>query len=177
MKGERVILRKVRDGDVADRQFLGRHPEVLRGFGIIAESFKPMTIEEAETWVKKLSTHPSAWVIEHDGKFIGEVRLDGIDEHDKRASLAIGIYDPKLLGIGLGSEAIRLCLNYAFDVINLHRISARVLASNERAIRCYQKCGFVEEGREREAALINGNWQDDLIMGVLNKNNGAPLSP
>ena len=171
MKGERVILRKVRAGDIRDRQQLGRYPEVVRGFGIILNSFESITAEESEAWVSKLANHPNAWVIEYSNKLIGEVRLDGIDEHDKRASLAIGIYDPQLLGIGLGSEAIRLCLNHAFDVLNLHRISARVLASNERAIRCYQKCGFVEEGREREAALINGQWQDDLIMGMLNKSN------
>ena len=43
----------------------------------------------------------------------------------------------------------------------------RVLAYNERAIRCYLSCGFVEEGRERESALVDGERYDDLIMGVL----------
>ena len=43
----------------------------------------------------------------------------------------------------------------------------RVLAINERAIACYRRCGFVEEGREREAARIGDEWHDDIIMGIL----------
>jgi RimJ/RimL family protein N-acetyltransferase len=42
-----------------------------------------------------------------------------------------------------------------------------VLAYNERAIRAYQKCGFVVEGRERETAFVDGKWHDDLMMGLL----------
>ena len=48
-------------------------------------------------------------------------------------------------------------------------MSVRVLASNARAIACYRKCGFLEEGREREAAFVEGGWQDDLIMGLLDR--------
>jgi hypothetical protein len=44
----------------------------------------------------------------------------------------------------------------------------RVLSSNARAIACYRKCGFVEEGREREAAFAGSTWQDD-VMGLLDR--------
>jgi RimJ/RimL family protein N-acetyltransferase len=84
-----------------------------------------------------------------------------------RASLAVGIDDKGRLGAGLGCEAIRLVLLYAFEVLNLHRVSVRAVAYNARALRAYQKCGFVEEGREREAALVDGKWHDDVIMGIL----------
>ncbi|KQQ13634.1 hypothetical protein ASF53_11720 [Methylobacterium sp. Leaf123] len=43
------------------------------------------------------------------------------------------------------------------------------LASNAHAVACYRKCGFIEEGREREAAFVGGAWQDDLIMGILDR--------
>jgi RimJ/RimL family protein N-acetyltransferase len=42
-----------------------------------------------------------------------------------------------------------------------------VLAYNKRAIRAYEKCGFVIEGREREAAFVDGAWHDDVMMGLL----------
>jgi RimJ/RimL family protein N-acetyltransferase len=51
--------------------------------------------------------------------------------------------------------------------LGLHRVSVRVVAYNERAIQAYKKCGFRIEGREREAALVDGVWHDDVIMGVL----------
>ncbi len=56
----------------------------------------------------------------------------------------------------------------------VRRPSGSVLASNGRAIACYHKCGFREEGREREAAWVNGAWQDDIIMGVLDREFGRP---
>jgi RimJ/RimL family protein N-acetyltransferase len=52
-------------------------------------------------------------------------------------------------------------------VLNLHRISARVLDYNTRAIRAYETCGFVVEGRERESAHVDGKWHDDVMMGLL----------
>lgn len=87
---------------------------------------------------------------------------------DRRAALAIGIEDPAYLGKAYGAEAIRLALTFAFER-GLHRISLRVLASNARAVACYRKCGFIEEGRERETAFVEGSWQDDLIMGLLDR--------
>jgi RimJ/RimL family protein N-acetyltransferase len=85
----------------------------------------------------------------------------------RRASLAVGIEDKSQLGIGLGTEAIALVLEYAFRVLKLHRLSVRVIEYNARAIRAYRKCGFVVEGTEREAALVDGIWHDDIMMGML----------
>jgi RimJ/RimL family protein N-acetyltransferase len=109
-----------------------------------------------------------AWIIEA-GSLIGEIRLDRVNWRDRRASLAIGIEDASQLGKGLGSEAIALALGYAFNVLGLHRVSVRVVDYNLRAIRAYQKCGFVVEGREREAAFVDGIWHDDLMMGILDR--------
>jgi RimJ/RimL family protein N-acetyltransferase len=68
---------------------------------------------------------------------------------------------------GYGTEAMKLVLAHGFDDMQLHRIELRVLARNKRAIRAYEKCGFVYEGTKREAALIDGEWFDDLMMAVL----------
>lgn len=113
-------------------------------------------------------------MIETD-RLIGDVRLDRIDMQDKRASLAIGILDQECLGKGLGTEVIMLVLGHAFRDLKLHRISIRVLSYNARALRCYQKCGFLIEGRERETAFINGQWYDDFIMGLLEHEFKPPL--
>ncbi|WP_437406761.1 GNAT family N-acetyltransferase [Sinorhizobium meliloti] len=105
---------------------------IVRRFDLVSSS---RYIEEKEY----------AWVIDA-GRFIGHLRFHSIDRQDERAALAIGIDDPAYLGRGFGTEAIRLALMHAFST-GLHRISLRVLASNTRAIACYRKCGFVEEGR------------------------------
>nr|WP_309546968.1 GNAT family protein [Rhizobium rhizogenes]QCL10562.1 acetyltransferase family protein [Rhizobium rhizogenes] len=64
---------------------------------------------------------------------------------------------------------IRLLLQYAFAELNLHRIGIRALAYNQRAIRGYKKCGFVIEGREREAAFVTRAWHDEVMMGIVER--------
>lgn len=166
--GPRIRLRQPRSDDVEARLALGRDPEIVRMFGgDISRPLPPLTAGEVVRWLDGLGAHPHAWVVEHEGRLLGEARLDGLDERDARARLAVGLYDPAKLGIGLGREAVHLVLEHAFEGLNLHRVDLRVLAYNVRAIRCYQGCGFVVEGREREAALIDGVRHDDLIMGML----------
>jgi RimJ/RimL family protein N-acetyltransferase len=166
LKGDRVTLRPARPGDLEARLRLGNDPEIHRLFGGSAADLRPLTREDAEAWLAGLVANPYAWVIEAEN-FIGEIRLDKLDTIDRRATLAIGIVDPAALGLGYGTEAIGLLLGHAFDALGLHRVGLRVLAYNERAIRAYARCGFVVEGRERESALVDGAWHDDIMMGLL----------
>jgi [ribosomal protein S5]-alanine N-acetyltransferase len=169
LSGHCVTLRAPKPEDTADRLILGQSPEIVRMFGGDPGAIRPLTEAAAKMWVDRLAEHPCAWMVEHEGRMLGEIRLDAVDNHDRRAQLAVGLYDPAKLGMGLGREAIRLALKHAFDNLGLHRIGVRVLAYNIRAIRCYSACGFIEEGREREAALVAGEWHDDIIMGLLSR--------
>lgn len=68
---------------------------------------------------------------------------------------------------GLGTEALRLALRYAFDDLELHKVYLRVLEYNLRARRAYEKCGFVVEGYLREEMRVDGAWHTLLYMGLL----------
>lgn len=96
--------------DADARVALGTDPEIAEMFGIGRDNLRPLMKEDAARWVNKLSEHPYAWAIENDGSFIGEIRLDRVDIQDRRASMAIGIYDKASLGRGLGGCAIKLVL-------------------------------------------------------------------
>ncbi|WP_425051570.1 GNAT family N-acetyltransferase [Psychromarinibacter sp. S121] len=167
LSGPRVRLRPFHQSDVAGRLALGRSPEIVRSFGGNPNGLSPYGESDARSWVEKNINHPLCWAVEVDGRLLGEARLDSLDLHDSRARLATGLYDVAQLGKGLGRELIKLVLSHAFGPMGLHRVDLRVLAFNERAIRCYRACGFVEEGREREAARIGEVWHDDIIMGIL----------
>lgn len=167
LKGKNLQLRQASADDVEARLSLGHHAEIVEMFGVSRGAVRPLTRDHAMRWVQRLIDHSHAWVIEVGGRLVGEIRLDNVALHDRRASMAVGILDPTLLGQGLGSEAIYLILRHAFADLQLHRVGVRVLAYNQRAIRAYEKCGFVIEGREREAAFVNGAWHDDVLMGVL----------
>jgi RimJ/RimL family protein N-acetyltransferase len=168
LTGEPVTLRRPHQEYVEARLRLGMDAEIARMYGGGRDDAHPMSAEAAKRWVQRLLDQDYAWIIE-TGTLIGEVRLDRVDLRDRRASPAIGIEDRTQLGIGLGTEAIALVLGYAFNVVGLHWVSARVVDYNARAIRAYEKCGFVVEGREREAALVDGMWHDDVMMAVLDR--------
>ena len=167
LRGPRVRLRHFDHSDAAGRFALGRSPEIVRCFGGNPDGLPPYLESDARLWVERNIEHPLCWAVEVDGRLLGEARLDGLDLHDRRARLATGLYDVSQLGRGLGRELIKLVLSHAFGTMELHRVDLRVLAFNQRAIRCYLSCGFVEEGREREAARIGDVWHDDVIMGLL----------
>ncbi len=166
LSGARVHLRGPVDADAAARAALGHDPEILRAYGRDAASMAPFTKMRARSWLTE-QRRATAWMICRDDALVGTVRLHSMVEADRRAQIAIGLLDGRFLGQGLGTEALRLVIDHAFDGLGLHRLSLRVLVDNDRAIRCYARLGFVEEGRERQAARVPDGWRDDLIMGLL----------
>ena len=102
-----------------------------------------------------------------DNKMIGTVSIENISWTDRSGSLGIFIGDKEYRSQGYGTEAIRLILEYGFHYLNLHSIRLEVMEFNERAIKCYQKCGFKETGRRRKCKFIHGNYYDNIMMDIL----------
>lgn len=169
LQGSRVLLRELRESDQFARQYLGQHPEVARNWGWVVPGVPTLTDAEAQNWYQANidKANPYYWIIEYEQRMVGAAYLHTLDFSDLRARYALSILDANLLGHGLGGETTELVLEYAFTVLGLHRVDLRVLDFNARAIACYRKCGFVVEGRERETALIDGVWHDDIIMSIL----------
>ena len=104
--------------------------------------------------------------IEQD-RLIGTVGLERINRIHRTATLGIFIGDKEFLSKGYGTESIRLILDYGFNYMNLHNIKLDLLSFNERALKCYKKCGFKEAGKIRENIFINGKYYDTISMDIL----------
>lgn len=100
-------------------------------------------------------------------EMIGFVLFKNFQPAYQTAELGVRIGVENDRGKGLGTRAVRLAMDYAWGVLNLHRISLNVLAHNDRAIVSYLNAGFVMEGKLREAAFIDGQWRDVVVMGAL----------
>lgn len=172
--GERVVLRGPIPSDAEDRLAAGFDPEVvlLQG-GEPSQFTEPMTREWAAAWYERMASdrNPWAWMIEYESRHVGSARLFDHVALDRKARYAIGLNSSGLLGRGLGTEVTRLVLHFAFrappDGAGLHRVELQVLEYNVRGIACYRRCGFVEEGRQREATYVDGAWHDDILMAVI----------
>lgn len=108
-------------------------------------------------------------ILTKKGKAIGNVSLMGIDRVSRSAILGIVIGEKDYWNRGYGADAINTVLEVAFGDMGLRRVSLTVIDSNEQAVACYRKCGFVDEGRDREAKFYRGEYRDFVRMGILKK--------
>jgi [ribosomal protein S5]-alanine N-acetyltransferase len=180
--GKRVLLRQPVSVDVEARLEIPRDPEenqmyggdgapkvftraeVKEGLAQIADQ----NLAAGRRFVIAARTWPDGRTIaDPDGRFIGHIRLTYISRNDDNARLALGIFDRRFWSHGYGTEAVRLILRYGFEQLGLHRVDLFVLEINYRAIRCYEKCGFVREAVLRETIQIDGVWRNDLLMSIL----------
>jgi len=81
--------------------------------------------------------------------------------------VAIGIGDRDYWSKGYGTDAMKLCLRYAFMELGAQRVSLGLFDYNPRALKSYEKAGFRLEGRTRGDMLRNGQRHDSLWMGIL----------
>ena len=81
--------------------------------------------------------------------------------------VGIGLGERDYWGNGYGTDAMRLMLRFAFDELNLWRVSLGVFAYNPRAIRSYEKAGFRREGLVRGDCRRDGQRWDSVFMGIL----------
>ncbi len=102
-----------------------------------------------------------------DNRLLGFVRLEGIEWTHRSSSLKIAIGDQADRGQGYGSDALGLMLRFAFNELNLNRLSAITGTDNPAAIRFFQKQGFIEEVRRRKALMRDGQTYDLIHLGLL----------
>ena len=103
----------------------------------------------------------------HDDRLIGGIGVWIASWADGEGWVGIGIGERDCWSKGYGTEAMRLMLRFAFDELNLERVSLGVYAHNSRAIRSYEKAGFRREGLVRSDCRRDGQRWDTVFMGIL----------
>lgn len=168
LRGEKVLLRAPTRADLARKAEFANDADYM--VLLSDEAWEPESLEQIEEHYDEQLREGGAGVwfaIEADGTYIGHCGLHRFDTLTHTAMIGIGIGDRAYWGRGYGREALGLLLEYAFNLRNLQRVWLTVNATNERAIRCYRACGFVEEGRLRRHVWIRGAYDDLVGMGLL----------
>jgi RimJ/RimL family protein N-acetyltransferase len=166
--GEKVGIRPLLPTDAGLLRRFMTDPEVVHLLYEEEGSEPPPTLLLAGAiGLNWLNARHDYGIVERDGRLIGSVRLWRISDRNKSACLTIFIGDKNRWGQGCGTDALRVLLRQAFGPLNLHRVELNVFDFNERAIRSYEKVGFVREGVRRQALVRWGKYHDVLVMGVL----------
>ena len=100
-------------------------------------------------------------------QIIGNCAIQDINSQNRACSCGIAIGEKEYQSKGYGTEAMEMLVAYGFNTLNMNRIELTVYEFNSRAYKSYQKVGFVEEGRKRQARYHNGNYYNEIIMGIL----------
>jgi RimJ/RimL family protein N-acetyltransferase len=98
---------------------------------------------------------------------IGRCLLFGLNKTDRATEAGVFIGEKDCWGKGYGTEAMRLLLDYAFNLLNLHSVMLGVFSFNDRAIHSYRSLGFQEIGRRRQARIIGPKTYDVILMDLL----------
>ncbi|HUG14035.1 MAG TPA: GNAT family protein [Thermomicrobiales bacterium] len=136
----------------------------------LAQPRRPMTVDAEHAWLDGALTSSDAifTIYELDTlRPIGNTGLENIHATNGTCEFGIVIGERDAWGKGHGTEATRLMLSYAFDVLGLHSVRLAVYANNERAIRAYERAGFRRAGRIRGAQRIGRARIDEIMMDAV----------
>lgn len=130
--------------------------------------FFPMMEEGERDWILSLKNNKgnAVFVIVVDGKPIGMMGLHSIDHIHGTAITGAFIGEREYQDRGYGTEAKMLLLNYAFNTLNLRKISSRVYAFNTRSIRYSEKCGYEHEATLKKQIFRKGKYWDEVLLAV-----------
>jgi RimJ/RimL family protein N-acetyltransferase len=100
------------------------------------------------------------------GTLAGSCVLWNIDSHNRSAHIGLALR-PAFRGRGLGTDTVRVLCQYGFVVLGLHRLQVDTLADNDAMIKSAEHVGFTREGVNRHAAWVNGEFLDEVVLGML----------
>lgn len=175
LTGERVVLRPFGVDDVSIMAGILADPELLRLTGSVHSSQESAgetgePDERLRHWYGTRNDHGDrldlALVDRAQDRLVGEVVLNELDPDNDSCNIRI-LIGPQGRDRGLGTEAMRLMVDHAFSSTDLYRLELGVFAFNPRAVRVYEKVGFVVEGTRRAAFRFDDQRIDDVVMSII----------
>ena len=169
--GEQVSLRALEMSDLDEVMKYQNEWSIRRWAGVPL----PKSRRSVEKWLEEATvsdpwkdgTLSFAVVDKRSGEFLGITRFYGIKNPHHRASVGLGILDPKNRSKGYGTDTTNVMLWIAFNILALHSVYLDTMEHNERAIHVAEKSGFKKIGVFRETEFINGEYKGLVYLDIL----------
>lgn len=98
---------------------------------------------------------------------IGLIDLFDFDPKNNRAGVGILISNESNRKKGVGSEALALIINYAFEQLQLHQLYANIGSDNEVSLQLFTKFGFQKIGTKKDWIKVNNIYKDELLFQLI----------
>lgn len=169
MRGQHVYLSAIYEDDLPT--LLPWHNDVDYGRYLSGGLSNFHTEKDLREWLLGEDTprYPRPMSIRRidDGALIGTCSYKDVRWYANNTMLWLGIGPATQRGQGYGTDALKVMLRYAFQEMNMNRVSLEVAEFNPAARRSYEKCGFQHEGTLRQHMYRDGRYWDMHIMAVL----------
>ncbi|MBN1040495.1 N-acetyltransferase [Clostridium botulinum] len=167
LKGEKVYLRLMQVSDIKRLYDLANDYEVKKHNDKMLEMGKKIQINEGTNNIN-IYKRKALSIINKKNVLVGFMTYKQSDYCKNVYSIGITI-GKKYWSRGYGQDSIKTLIKYLFDDLNAKRIQLEVVSENIRAIKCYKKCGFIEEKIRKARYYMDGKYTDIIIMGILKK--------
>ena len=170
LEGKHLYLRTLELSDAN-----GNYPDWLNDAEVCRYNSHGDTLytrDMAQAYIASVTDNPAyavfAICLHEDGCHVGNIALQQISVKNRNAEFAILIGEPSAYGKGIGYEAGKLLIDYAFNTLMLHRIYCGTHCENRAMQHLALKLGMSEEGRRKDAIFKNGKFADVVEYGLIN---------
>lgn len=170
---ERLIIRDNKLSDIEDHHRLMSDPEVMNylqdiqthSYEASLENLK-FSIEESKKRGRKC--YFFAMTNKETERFIGSIGFTIVDLEEEKGKAEIGYFILKeFWGKGYTCEAVTKLIDFAFQKLELHKLTIGCTKENANSEKIMVKQGFRKEAHFLEHTYHNGVWKDRVEYGLL----------
>ena len=162
----KIRLRALEPEDMEPLRATVNDPEMEKM--VVGWSF-PISIQQQMDWYSRTANNSNnhRFAIEYEGEFVGISTLTDIDWKNRSAFHGVKLALKAPRRMGLGFDAVVAVMKYAFEELQLNRISTGILEYNTPSMKLYKKCGWKEEGRYRQCVFKDNAYYDEIPVAIL----------
>ena len=169
LHGENISLRALTLEDCTDKYVGWLNDSHVNKF--LETRWEEQNLETVRNFVNSITKSDHSYIFaiieNHTNTHIGNIKIGPIHPKYKNADISYLIGERTAWGKGYASEAIKLIVAFGFDVISLHRIQAGIISGNDSSAKVLVRNGFIKEGELREKILIDEEYRNHIMYGLL----------
>lgn len=169
IEGNRLYLREVRQSDVNDAYYRWLNDPEVNQYSEIR--YYPCSEDMIRSYVREMTDDPNsvfmAMIHKKTNTHIGNIKIGHINWLHRFADMSLIIGEKGFWKRGYGTDAINLAVEYAFNTLNLRRLTAGIYANNIGSVKAFKKAGFLEEGLQKEHRFCRGAYVDEVLLGII----------